>query len=119
MSHFPNNYTLFEYALESPFEIEINKSSFSCKFKGPGFLFFWLDKENVIEDTSRKIKILKMEKNIRIGISLAPLIWFDDEHPIFGWVCSPKDTLIAFLSALNSEKPQLQLGFSLDKDTVI
>lgn len=115
-THAKNNYTLFELELKEPLQIELNKSSYLAKFKNEGTLFFWVNQDKIEE--KGKIKTLKLDSKVTLGISTGPLTWFDGEHCAFGWICSRDTKLLDYLKVLNSEKPQLKLSFSKDKGTV-
>jgi hypothetical protein len=112
--------------LEHPVEIELNKSSYSCKFKNPGMLFFWIDQEELkaLQHKSASKTNLKitMEKTLKIGIGLAPIIWFDDIHCIFGWICGSNTSIFDLLNSKNPKIPSeaglLELTFSKDASTI-
>jgi hypothetical protein len=117
--HAQNNYTLFECSISSPLTLEINKSSYSAKFKHAGMLFFWVDKENLVEVEGKKQSKLTFTGSVKIGLTMSPVSWFDDEHCAFGWVCSRDTKLVDYLNGIEEKDAVLDLSFKKDSSTIL
>lgn len=113
-----NNYVVFESHLNEPLEIELNRSSYSCKFKEKGNVFFWVEQEEIMQAQSNKCSILRLQKSVKIAISLAPLIWFDEVHCVFGWVCGTDDSIFKLLQSGIGQGTNIEMKFTKDISTI-